>query len=557
MERPSASLGTEERVSLLSGQPEPTFPAPRARPQAMEAVGRWSLSAWAFVRRGEGPSLAGGGMIGGSQIGARLSYRLDAAAAFALSARIYSPVARPRAVEAALGLEWKPVASLPVRLLAERRQAIGNSGRSAFALAAFGGVSEVTVAGPFRLDAYAQAGVVGAKSRDLFVDGSASIALPVAGNLSLGGSARRRSAADAPGADRGKERPDFCGLAGAGGGRRRPRIGARAHRRRRFLGATLRAPSALGRKRLGSRPVDIYLPVAGLSVNALMIIALGGIVGFLSGMVGVGGGFLTTPILIFYGIPPAVAVASSTTQITGTSVSGMLAYRRRKGVDYRMGAVLVVGGTLGSVVGGGIFRLLQDTGQIDTVIGLLYVVLLGSIGFLMARESAEALNIIARRGTGKPSKRHNPLIAVLPMRWRFYQSGLYISPLAPLALGFLSGILTVLLGVGGGFIIVPAMIYLLGMSTTVVVGTSLMQILFVTAATTIIHATTTKSVDIVLAVLLLLGSVVGAQLGARFAQKAKPELLRMFLAIMVLGVAFRMALGLGWRPPEIYTIELL
>ncbi len=304
--------------------------------------------------------------------------------------------------------------------------------------------------------------------------------------------------------------------------------------------------------------MDIYLPVAGLSVNALMIIALGGVVGLLSGMVGVGGGFLTTPILIFYGIPPAVAVASSTTQITGTSVSGMLAHRRRRGVDYRMGAVLVAGGFFGALAGGGLFRLLQDTGQIDTVIALLYVILLGSIGILMAKEAATALDIINPRNPEKKgARRHNPIIAILPMRWRFYQSGLYISPLAPLLLGFFSGVLTVLLGVGGGFLVVPAMIYLLGMSTTVVVGTSLMQILFVTAATTLIHATTTKSVDIVLAVLLLVGSVVGAQFGARFAQKAKPELLRMFLAIIVLSVAFRMALGLGWRPPEIYTVEPL
>jgi hypothetical protein len=304
--------------------------------------------------------------------------------------------------------------------------------------------------------------------------------------------------------------------------------------------------------------VDIYLPIAGLSVNAIVIIALGGVVGLLSGMVGVGGGFLTTPILIFYGIPPAVAVASSTTQITGTSVSGMLAYRRRRGVDYRMGAVLVAGGFLGALAGGGLFRLLQDAGQIDTVIALLYVVLLGSIGMLMAREAATALDIIKPKNAGKkPARRHNPIIAVLPMRWRFYQSGLYISPLAPLLLGFFSGVLTVLLGVGGGFLVVPAMIYLLGMSTTVVVGTSLMQILFVTAATTLIHATTTKSVDVVLAVLLLVGSVIGAQFGARFAQKAKPELLRMFLAIIVLAVAFRMAIGLGWRPTEIYTVEPL
>ena len=305
--------------------------------------------------------------------------------------------------------------------------------------------------------------------------------------------------------------------------------------------------------------MDIYLPVAGLSVNALVIIALGGVVGLLTGMVGVGGGFLTTPILIFYGIPPAVAVASSTTQITGTSVSGMLAHRRRKGVDYRMGGVLVAGGTLGALAGGGIFRLLQDTGQIDTVIAILYVVLLGSIGLLMAKEAATALDIIkpSERAKKKAARRHNPLIAALPMRWRFYQSGLYISPLAPLALGFLSGVLTVLLGVGGGFLVVPAMIYLLGMSTMVVVGTSLFQILFVTAATTLVHATTTKSVDIVLAVLLLVGSVIGAQFGARLAQRAKPELLRMFLAIVVLAVAFRMALQLGWRPPDIYTVQPL
>jgi uncharacterized membrane protein YfcA len=191
------------------------------------------------------------------------------------------------------------------------------------------------------------------------------------------------------------------------------------------------------------------------------------------------------------------------------------------------------------------------------VIALLYVILLGAIGLLMAKEAATALDIIQPRPRTKPARRHNPVIAVLPMRWRFYQSGLYISPLAPLALGFFSGMLTVLLGVGGGFIVVPAMIYLLGMSASVVVGTSLMQILFVTAATTLIHATTTRSVDIVLAALLLLGSVIGAQYGARFAQKAKPELLRMFLAIIILGVALRMALELGFRPPEIYTMQPL
>jgi uncharacterized membrane protein YfcA len=305
--------------------------------------------------------------------------------------------------------------------------------------------------------------------------------------------------------------------------------------------------------------MDIYLPIAGLSVNALVIVGLGGLVGLLTGMVGVGGGFLTTPILIFYGIPPAVAVASATTQITGTSISGVLAHRRRRGVDVQMGAVIIAGGVVGSILGGFLFRLLQDSGQIDTVISILYVLLLSSIGFMMAKESATALDILkpSKKAQARSARRHNPMIAMLPFRWRFYRSGLYISPLAPLLLGFVSGLLTVLLGVGGGFVMVPAMIYLLGMSAQVVVGTSLLQILFVTAVTTLVHATTTRSVDIVLAGLLLLGSVVGAQFGARLAQKMKPELLRMILAIVVLAVAFRMALQLGWRPEEIYTAQML
>ena len=303
--------------------------------------------------------------------------------------------------------------------------------------------------------------------------------------------------------------------------------------------------------------MDIYLPIAGLSVNALVIIALGGVVGLLTGMVGVGGGFLTTPILIFYGIPPAVAVASATTQITGTSVSGVLAHRRRKGVDYRMGGVVIAGGLVGAMIGGVLFRLLQQAGQIDTAIAILYVVLLGTIGSLMAKEASTTLGILKAKEGAKKKARHNPLIASLPFRWRFYQSGLYISPLAPLLLGLVGGMLTVLLGVGGGFIVVPAMIYILGMSAQVVVGTSLLQILAVTAATTLIHATSTKSVDIVLAGLLLLGSVIGAQFGARLAQKAKPELLRMFLAIIILGVAVRMAIGLAWQPEEIYTLQVL
>jgi uncharacterized membrane protein YfcA len=304
--------------------------------------------------------------------------------------------------------------------------------------------------------------------------------------------------------------------------------------------------------------MDVYLPIANLSVNGLVIVGLGALMGLLSGMFGVGGGFLTTPLLIFYGVPPTVAAASAASQVSGASVSGVFAHTRRGGVDYLMGMVLVVGGVFGTAVGAVLFRVLQDLGQIDTVINLLYVVMLGSIGGLMASESAQSLRAMK---TGRPlparKRRHHPMVANLPFRWRFYRSGLYISPLAPLALGFATGILTMLLGIGGGFIMVPAMLYLLGMSASVVVGTSLFQILFVTMLATMMHALTTKAVDIVLAILLLIGSVSGAQVGAQFAQRARPEYLRLALAVIVLLVALRMALGLGYRPDEIYTITEL
>ncbi len=304
--------------------------------------------------------------------------------------------------------------------------------------------------------------------------------------------------------------------------------------------------------------MDIYLPIAGMSVNALVIILLGGAVGMLSGMFGVGGGFLTTPLLIFYGIPPTVAAASASTQVTGASVSGVFAHMRRDGVDFRMGGVLVVGGLFGTLFGALLFELLQKWGQIDTVINILYVVMLGTIGGMMAKESLGAVTA-TRKGTTVPprKRRHHPLVANLPGRWRFYKSGLYISPLAPLILGFVTGIMTMLLGVGGGFIMVPAMLYLLGMSANVVVGTSLFQILFVTMSSTFVHSLTTKAVDIVLTVFLLIGSVIGAQVGASLAQKMRPEYLRLLLAAIVLLVALRMAVGLGWRPDEIYTVYQL
>jgi uncharacterized membrane protein YfcA len=301
--------------------------------------------------------------------------------------------------------------------------------------------------------------------------------------------------------------------------------------------------------------MDVYLPIANLAVNGLVIIALGALTGILSGVFGVGGGFLTTPLLIFYGVPPTVAAASAASQVTGASVSGVLAHTRRGGVDYRIGGVLVAGGILGTGIGAILFRILEAVGQIDTVINILYVVLLGTIGSLMGRESLQAIKAM-REGKEPPARkrRHHPLVASLPMRWRFYRSGLYISPLAPLLLGVVVGILTMLMGVGGGFILVPAMLYILGMSANVVVGTSLFQILFVTMVTTMMHALTTKAVDIVLAGLLLIGSVTGAQLGAKFAQKAKPVYLRLALAAIVLAIALRLAFGLGIRPDEIYTV---
>jgi uncharacterized protein len=302
--------------------------------------------------------------------------------------------------------------------------------------------------------------------------------------------------------------------------------------------------------------MNIYLPIAGQSVNALLIIVLGGLVGVLSGMFGVGGGFLTTPLLIFYGIPPTVAVASATTQITGASVTGVMAHMRRGGVDLQMGGVVVLGGMFGSLAGAAIFRVLQASGQIDVVIGSLYVLLLGYIGALMLKDALTALGYVpARQAAQRP--RHNRWVASLPLRWRFYTSGLYISPLAPLALGFGAGMLTMLLGIGGGFILVPAMIYILGMPARVVIGTSLAIILVISAGATMVHALTTRSVDIVLAGLLLLGGVVGAQYGAVLATRMKPDLLRLALAIVILLVGGRMALGLAWRPDEIFTVEYL
>ncbi|MBL8646048.1 sulfite exporter TauE/SafE family protein [Sphingosinicella xenopeptidilytica] len=301
--------------------------------------------------------------------------------------------------------------------------------------------------------------------------------------------------------------------------------------------------------------MDIYLPIAELSVNSLVIVGFGVLVGFMSGMFGVGGGFLTTPMLIFYGIPPAIAVASSATQITGSSVSGALAHWRRNGVDPKMGAVLVAGGVVGSGIGSYVFKLLQKIGQIDITISLIYVVFLSTMGGLMLVESWQTLRR-SRAGEIRRVKLHPhiPFISALPWKMRFYKSGLYISPLAPFGIGVVVGILTFIMGIGGGFIMVPAMIYLLGMSVSVVVGTSLFQIVFTTAAVTLMHAVQSKTVDIVLALMLLIGGVIGAQIGARMAQRLPPEKLRFGLALLVIAVAIRLLVGLTWTPSELYSV---
>ncbi|MEL6378121.1 MAG: sulfite exporter TauE/SafE family protein [Pseudomonadota bacterium] len=298
--------------------------------------------------------------------------------------------------------------------------------------------------------------------------------------------------------------------------------------------------------------MQIYLPIAEVSVNAFLLLGLGGGVGVLSGMFGVGGGFLMTPLLFFIGIPPAVAVATEANQIVASSFSGVLAHLRRKTVDLRMGTVLLIGGLIGAALGVLVFNYLKSLGQVDLLVRLCYVVFLGIIGAMMFVESLRA---IRRTKAGAPPKRkkHN-WIHKLPFKMRFRTSGLYISVLPPVLVGVAVGILAAIMGVGGGFIMVPAMIYLLGMPTKVVVGTSLFQIIFVTAFTTLLHATTNFTVDIALAVLLLIGGVIGAQIGTQIGTRLKAEQLRILLAIMVLVVCFKLALDLLLMPSELFSI---
>ena len=300
--------------------------------------------------------------------------------------------------------------------------------------------------------------------------------------------------------------------------------------------------------------MQLYLPIAEVSVNAFLILGLGGIVGFLSGMFGVGGGFLITPLLFFIGVPPAVAVATGANQVVASSVSGVLAQLRRKGVDFQMGTVLLVGGVFGSAVGVWVFSLMTRLGQVDLFVQLSYVLFLGLIGAMMLQESLRSL--LRTRKANAPIRRSHvhSWVHGLPMKMRFRASGLYISVIPPVIVGALVGFLAAIMGVGGGFIMVPAMIYFLGMPTKVVVGTSLFQIIFVTAFTTVMHAVTSQTVDMMLALLLILGGVVGAQIGTRVGTRLKAEQLRILLSLLVLSVSIKIAIGLLIEPEELYSL---
>ncbi len=299
--------------------------------------------------------------------------------------------------------------------------------------------------------------------------------------------------------------------------------------------------------------MQIYLPIAEVSVNAFLLLGLGGMVGILSGMFGVGGGFLMTPLLFFIGIPPAVAVATEANQIVASSFSGVLAHVKRRTVDFKMGTVLLTGGLIGAAVGVVVFNYLKAAGQVDLLVKLCYVVFLGIIGSLMFIESLKALRH-SRNGAVAPKRRKHNWVHNLPFKMKFRVSGLYISAIPPLLVGVSVGVLAAIMGVGGGFIMVPAMIYLLGMPTKVVIGTSLFQIIFVTGFTTLLHATTNFTVDIALAVLLLIGGVVGAQIGTRIGVKMKAEQLRILLAMLVIAVCAKLALDLLIQPSELYSI---
>ncbi len=301
--------------------------------------------------------------------------------------------------------------------------------------------------------------------------------------------------------------------------------------------------------------MQLYLPIAEVSVNAFLLLGLGGLVGLLSGMFGVGGGFLITPLLFLVGIPPAVAVATAANQIVASSFSSLLTHLRRRSVDIWMGTILLIGGFAGSALGVIVFNTLKAMGQVDLLVKLSYVLFLGTVGGLMLLESLRA-SWRARRGPVQPTaRRRQAWMAALPFKSRFRISGLYISVIPPLLVGLLVGVLSGIMGVGGGFILIPAMIYLLGMPTKVVIGTSTFQIIFLTAFTTLLHAVTNQTVDVVLALLLIAGGVIGAQFGAQLGTRLKPEHLRLLLGALVLSVGVQLAFDLLLAPEEAFSIE--
>lgn len=305
--------------------------------------------------------------------------------------------------------------------------------------------------------------------------------------------------------------------------------------------------------------LQLYLPIAEVSVNAFLLLGIGGVVGFLSGMFGVGGGFLITPLLLFIGVPPGVAVATGANQVVASSISGVLAQLKRKAVDFRMGFVLQAGGLVGSWIGVWVFSWMTALGQVDLFVQLSYVLFLGLIGGMMFIESSRAILRARRHGGAPPVRRAHVHTWVhgLPLKVKFRASGLYISVLPPLLVGALVGFLAGIMGVGGGFILVPAMIYLLGMPTKVVIGTSLFQIIFVTAFTTVVHAINSHTVDMLLALLLIAGGVIGAQFGTLVGVKLKAEQLRILLALLVLAVAVKIALDLLLQPTELFSVAPL
>lgn len=301
--------------------------------------------------------------------------------------------------------------------------------------------------------------------------------------------------------------------------------------------------------------MEIYLPIAGMPVNIFLIVGLGAAVGFLSGMFGVGGGFVLTPFLMFLGIPPSVAVATQSTQIVASSVSGVLTHWRKGNVDMKMGGVLLGGGLVGSLLGIQVFNALKAAGQADLFIALSYVIFLGSVGGLMFYES---LQTVLQGGSNVGGTRREPgghyWVHGWPLKMRFQRSKLYISAIPPALLGVLIGVLSVVMGVGGGFILVPAMIYLLRMPTAVVVGTSLFQIIFVAAFSTLLHALTNQSVDAVLALLLIAGGVIGAQFGVRYGGRLRSDWMRLCLAALILMICLRLGIDLVFAPIDPFNL---